>query len=136
MPCLLPAARFTAAQVSGLWILLAGAVVAALLVYLGGQVMLCCARRVSRTKMYKGSVRSLQRTSKRLSFSRRSGGAGSAASFNGNGSEGEPDSRAEAGLGLAPADPQALSAAVAELAAQLQQALAAQGATAAERPLP
>lgn len=44
-------------QVTGLWILLAGAVATAVCVFLLGQLVLCSARRVARTKAYRASLR-------------------------------------------------------------------------------
>ena len=119
-----PCACTPCPQVSGLWILLAGSVAAALLVFLGGQLALCCARRVSRTQTYRKSMGRLQTV--RGSVSARHG----AASGSDDNGETGSDAAAEAGQAGGPADPRALSAAVAELAAQLQQALAAQEAAA------
>lgn len=135
--------QVTFTEVSGLWILLAGTVAATLLIFAGGQLALCGARRLARTKtaaafrgaasMYRqNTLGSLRRGG--VSFSPRQGGAASTAKANGEAQhDAAADSRAEAGLAdTSPeaADPRALSAAVAELAAQLQQALAAQAAAA------
>lgn len=117
-------------QVSGLWILLAGTVAAAVLIFLGGQLALCGARRLAKTKTYQQSISRLHTVRgslpRRSSFTHRN-----AADANGEANSGAAGSRAEAGLAdaPAPADPRALAAAVADLAAQLQ-ALAAQAAAA------
>lgn len=113
---------------------------AAALLYAGGRLALRCGRRVAKTRTFQQSVDRLQvvHVHMRDGLSRRggfsSGHAASAASTDGTDGKGEADSveagcRAEAGQ-CAAADPRALSAAVADLAAQLQQALAAQAAAA------
>ena len=71
-------------NLAGLWIMLGGAVALALLIFLGGQLALCGARRVASTKTYQRSMHKLQtvgsrqmstlRTLKRRSSSLLTGG--------------------------------------------------------------
>lgn len=112
--------------------MLAAAVAAALLVFLGGQLAMRGARKVARSRTYRETRKRLGGSlSTRLpSFSKLSSIRRAAAVENGAGEESETHSRAEAGLAGAPPDPQELCAAVAAMAAQLQQVLAAQHAAA------
>lgn len=110
-----------------LWILLGGTVAVAILVFLGGQLALCGARRVARSKAYQRSLRRV-RAMRSLSGRRRGAdGPDGAASSKGGAAAAASNGRLAGGssnLGAdsaAAADPeQALSAAVADMAAQLQ----------------
>lgn len=66
-----------ALQVSGLWILLGGTIVAALLIFAGGHVALWGARRLARTRTVKRSVARVQSVAKlSLSLTRQASGRG------------------------------------------------------------
>lgn len=138
-------------QVTGLWILLAGTVATALIIFAGSHMALCGARRVASTKAYQGSVSRLQMAGKRVGgslprklsslgsgisrlgsgLSRRAGDAGSGPSrSDSDKNSAAGDGGAEAELGAVLAGVHALSATAAGLEAQLRQLTAAHAAAA------
>lgn len=151
-------------QVTGLWILLAGTVLAALLIFAVSQMALCGARKVTTTKVFRGSVNALQEAGRKVSgtlpampqpitaigssitrlggsLARRGaddGGAGAGAGSRWDSGKSIKDDAEAAGteveLGTVLANVHALSATAAGLEAQLRQLVAAQAAAADRAP--
>ena len=147
--------------VTGLWILLAGTLLAALLIFAASHMALCGVRLVKTTKAFRGGVSALQEAGRKVSgtlpavpqpitalgssisrlggsLSNRAGGGapdgGGSRSDSGKSLKDAEAAGAEVELGAVLANVQALSATAAGLEAQLRHLAAAQAAAAKRAP--